>query len=95
MSDANNKQPKQTDVSRRRFIQLLGAGGIALMKPLDVLGALVPVQEIANPLDFYPTRDWEKVYRDQYHYDRTFNWVCAPNDTHMCRLRAFVRMLLA
>ena len=31
------------------------------------------------------------MYLDQYRYDDTFTWICAPNDTHMCRLRAFVR----
>ncbi|MCA9440908.1 MAG: nitrate oxidoreductase subunit alpha, partial [Candidatus Omnitrophica bacterium] len=46
---------------------------------------------IENPLEHYPDRDWEKVYRDQYRYDHSFTWVCAPNDTHMCRLKAFVR----
>ncbi len=57
----------------------------------DALAGLVPVFGVENPLDFYPARDWERVYRDQYAYDRTFTWVCAPNDTHMCRMRAFVR----
>jgi nitrate reductase alpha subunit len=42
-------------------------------------------------LGSYPDRGWEKIYLDQYRYDSTFTWVCAPNDTHMCRLRAFVR----
>ncbi|HEX5270391.1 MAG TPA: molybdopterin-dependent oxidoreductase, partial [Gemmataceae bacterium] len=46
---------------------------------------------VENPLGAYPARDWEKVYRDQYRYDSSFTRVCAPNDTHMCRLRAFVR----
>jgi nitrate reductase alpha subunit len=46
---------------------------------------------VENPLGKYPDRDWEKVYLDQYRYDSTFTWICAPNDTHMCRLRAFVR----
>jgi nitrate reductase alpha subunit len=36
-------------------------------------------------------RAWEKVYRDQYKYDRVFDWVCSPNDTHACRVRAYVR----
>ncbi len=83
--------PDGVRTSRRRFLQLLGAGGLAAIAPSNVLGALAPVEEIANPLEFYPSRDWEKVYRDQYHYDRTFTWVCGPNDTHMCRMRAFVR----
>ncbi|MEE9294641.1 MAG: hypothetical protein V3W34_06750, partial [Phycisphaerae bacterium] len=28
--------------------------------------------DIANPLAYYPARDWEKIYRDQYRYDGTF-----------------------
>jgi nitrate reductase alpha subunit len=54
------------------------------------LFAFDPVS-VANPLGVYPNREWEQVYRDQYRYDSTFTWVCAPNDTHMCRLRGFVR----
>jgi nitrate reductase alpha subunit len=46
---------------------------------------------VPNPLLSYPNRGWERIYRDQYAYDSTFTFVCAPNDTHMCRLRAFVR----
>ena len=34
---------------------------------------------------------WERVYHDQYRYDSSFTWVCSPNDTHACRIRAFVR----
>ncbi|MBZ0122976.1 MAG: amidohydrolase family protein, partial [Roseovarius sp.] len=52
---------------------------------------LVSVAKVDNPLEYYPDRDWEKVYRDQYAYDRSFTYICAPNDTHMCRVRAFVR----
>lgn len=79
--------------SRRDFMTLLAAGGAlssALSSPLHALaGALVA--EVDNPLTFYPDRAWEQIYRDQYRYDRTFTWICAPNDTHMCRMRAFVR----
>jgi nitrate reductase alpha subunit len=46
---------------------------------------------ITNPLAFYPSRGWEKLYRDQYAYDSSFTFICAPNCTHNCRLRAFVR----
>jgi nitrate reductase / nitrite oxidoreductase, alpha subunit len=46
---------------------------------------------IDNPLRTYPNRDWESIYRDQYAYDGSFTVICAPNDTHMCRLRAFTR----
>ena len=37
------------------------------------------------------SRDWEKIYHDQYRYDSSFDWVCSPNDTHACRIRAYVR----
>jgi len=74
---------------RRDFLKTaLAAGTSGLLAPR--LWAFEPVN-VANPLGAYPSRDWEKVYRDQYRYDSTFTWVCAPNDTHMCRLRAFVR----
>jgi len=78
-------------ITRRRFLSLLGAGSAAILAPARVLAALTPIPEIQNPLDYYPSRGWEKAYLDQYRFDRTFTWVCAPNDTHMCRLRAFVR----
>jgi nitrate reductase alpha subunit len=52
--------------------------------------AFQPVS-VENPLGTYPDRGWEKIYLDQYRYDSTFTWICAPNDTHMCRLKAFVR----
>jgi nitrate reductase alpha subunit len=74
---------------RRDFLKAaLAAGSSGLLTPR--LWAFQAVS-VANPLGEYPSRDWEKVYRDQYRYDSTFTWVCAPNDTHMCRLRAFVR----
>lgn len=81
-------------VSRRRFLKVgAGAAGAAtlayFLKP--ELSLLQPVQGIDNPLDFYPDRDWEQVYRNQYAYDSSFTFVCAPNDTHICRLRGFVR----
>ncbi|MCA8979432.1 MAG: molybdopterin-dependent oxidoreductase [Planctomycetes bacterium] len=76
--------------SRRTFLALLSGGAVLAASPLDALsGALV--QAVDNPLAVYPDRGWEHIYRDQYRYDRTFTWVCAPNDTHMCRMRAFVR----
>ncbi len=83
--------PRSSQVSRRGFLQIAGTGALFLGSPLDVLGSLAGVDSIDNPLEHYPHRDWEKVYRDQYSYDRTFTWVCAPNDTHMCRLHGFMR----
>jgi len=77
------------DITRRRFLQSCAAGS-ALLAAGPRAWALEPVS-IENPLGSYPNRGWEKIYLDQYRYDDTFTWVCAPNDTHMCRLQAFVR----
>jgi nitrate reductase alpha subunit len=81
----------KSGATRRQFLQLLGTGAAFLGSPLDALAGLAPVIGIDNPLAYYPNRGWEKLYLDQYRYDRTFTWICAPNDTHMCRMRAFVR----
>jgi len=79
-------------MDRRRFLRWLGIGAattVAEMSlPLELLAAADPDQ---NPLAGSVARDWERVYRDQYRYDSTFDWVCSPNDTHACRVRAYVR----
>jgi len=77
------------DITRRRFLESCAAGSTLLAAGAQSW-AFKPI-DIENPLGQYPHRDWEKIYLDQYKYDSTFTWVCAPNDTHMCRLRAFVR----
>jgi nitrate reductase / nitrite oxidoreductase, alpha subunit len=64
---------------------------LGLADPGLALQALGPTVEVGNPLDHYPARDWETVYRDQYRYDSSFTWVCSPNCTHECRMRGFVR----
>lgn len=76
--------------TRRRFLKSVAATGTLLLGSDPASWAFAP-QDPENPLRYYPSRDWETIYLDQYRYDHTFTWVCAPNDTHMCRLRAFVR----
>lgn len=75
---------------RRDFLQaaLAAMNGAGLLAPR--LWGFEPLR-VANPLGDYPQRDWEHVYRDQYRADESFVWVCAPNDTHNCRMRAFLR----
>ncbi len=80
-------------MTRRDFLKLstmAGAGAWLSFQGLD-LWALEPLETIENPLAYYPHRDWENIYRDQYKYDSTFSWVCSPNDTHACRVLAYVR----
>lgn len=82
------------DFSRRRFLKMAGAAGFgALASPADLFAQyrhLGPVT-VANPLEFYPNRDWERMYRDIYRHDRTFVFMCCPNDTHNCLLNAYVK----
>jgi nitrate reductase alpha subunit len=80
-------------LTRRKFLKaaaITGAAAVFFDKGL-AFRMLQPIEEIGNPLESYPTRGWEKIYRDQYRYDGSFTFVCSPNDTHACRLRAFVR----
>ncbi|OGX33070.1 MAG: molybdopterin oxidoreductase [Omnitrophica WOR_2 bacterium RIFCSPLOWO2_02_FULL_50_19] len=77
--------------SRRKFLKTSFASmaGVALSGPL--LASLKFIPEVDNPLEFYPNRDWEKIYRSQFKHDSTFHFLCAPNDTHNCLLRAYVK----
>ncbi len=80
-------------LTRREFLKISAASGLGalLFSNGFSLWAFEADPAIDNPLAHYPNRDWEKIYRDQYHYDRKFSWVCSPNDTHACRVTAFVR----
>lgn len=84
----------QRQISRRRFLQLAGAAGFgALASPKDLFaqyGFLNPVS-VANPLADYPSRDWEKMYRDIFRTDGSFVFLCCPNDTHNCLLKAYTK----
>lgn len=79
--------------SRRSFLKLAGgtAAGIGALYANGRFAFLEATQGVRNPLAEYPNRGWEALYREQYRYDSTFTFVCAPNCTHNCRLRAFVR----
>ncbi len=80
-----------TNSTRRRFLQTcLTATGASLLGAQPKSWAFEPL-DVSQPLGKYPHRDWEKIYLDQYNYDDTFSWVCAPNDTHMCRMVGHLR----
>ena len=80
--------------SRRSFLTALGASaGVAAGAVAQkgwAFNFLEPLN-VENPLKAYPNRGWERIYRDLYAYDSTFTFTCAPNDTHNCLLRAYVR----
>ncbi|HBF14027.1 MAG TPA: molybdopterin oxidoreductase [Deltaproteobacteria bacterium] len=84
-------------IDRRSFLKMALQGGAGLLwltgcgsQVSEVFQFLQPFDH-DNPLKGYPSRDWEKVYRDLFHYDSTFNFLCAPNDTHNCLLTTYVK----
>ncbi|OGK84809.1 MAG: molybdopterin oxidoreductase [Candidatus Rokubacteria bacterium GWC2_70_16] len=81
-------------MERRRFLQMAAMAGLgSVATPGELLAQyrfLDPVR-VENPLAAYPNRDWERIYRDIFRHDRTFTFLCAPNDTHNCLLRGFVK----
>jgi len=77
---------------RREFLKGASATVAAFAaSELLSLSVLRSASASSNPLAGYPNRDWEKLYRDVYAYDDSFVFVCTPNCTHNCYLRAFVK----
>jgi nitrate reductase alpha subunit len=77
-------------LSRRKFLWTTAAAGLATLAAEGLaLRQLVPI--VQNPLEHYPDRRWESVYRDQFRFDQKFTFLCAPNDTHNCLLTAYER----
>jgi nitrate reductase alpha subunit len=81
---------------RRSFLKRAAALGAATA--LADLAALAPRRleatepaVIDNPFVTFPDREWEKSYRDLFAADSTFVFLCSPNDTHNCLLRASVK----
>src|SRR5207302_8657855 len=70
------------------------AGTLAPLAGADTalaLTALQPVIEVRNRGGECPDPSWQRVYHHQCRYDSSFTYICTPNDTHGCRVRAFVR----
>lgn len=78
---------------RRSFLKGMAMAGAAASSS-SLFGATLqyfnPIH-VDNPLAFYPSRDWEKTYRNIFSHDSTFVFLCAPNDTHNCLLKAYVK----
>ena len=85
-----SKQKNRKGFTRRDFLQM-AAGGLAVTTTQPAFAAIKFIEDVDNPLDFYPSRDWEKIYRNQFKHDLTYHFLCAPNDTHNCLLKAYVK----
>ena len=78
-------------VDRRTLLRKGALGAAGTVAAVSFLRMLQAKEDVPNPLEAYPDRGWEKLYRDQYRYDGSFSWVCSPNDTHACRVKAYTR----
>ncbi|HWR83917.1 MAG TPA: molybdopterin-dependent oxidoreductase [Candidatus Deferrimicrobium sp.] len=88
--DASDDPTKQS-VTRRQFLRTAGGLGFgALVLQTSRTFGLTAVT-VNNPLEVYPGRNWEHIYRDLWTCDSSFVFLCAPNDTHNCLLRAYVK----
>lgn len=79
-------------INRRSFLKLAGTAGLAIIaeNAFSATRFLKPVS-VDNPIASYPDRDWEKVYRNMFKTDSNFVFLCVPNDTHNCLLKAHVK----
>ncbi len=69
----------------------VAASGLGTSDALAQMRFLKPVPLGLNPLKEYPNRGWEEIYRDLYTPVHSFHYLCAPNDTHGCLLKANVK----
>lgn len=89
-----------SNISRRTFVKGLTASGLTLSSHIafgrggNKLKYFKPMH-IDNPLASYPSRDWEKVYRNLFQPDEHFVFLCAPNDTHNCLLKTYMKNKVA
>jgi nitrate reductase alpha subunit len=84
---------QKKDLTRRTFLKGTAVGATVLASTNVFAGPLKYFKPtiIDNPLSQYPNRDWEKVYRDIFKTDSEYHFLCAPNDTHNCLLRAYTK----
>jgi complex iron-sulfur molybdoenzyme family reductase subunit alpha len=87
----------QRPITRRGFLGLLG-GGAALLAGLPGCtrpGALAPspleTEDDFDPLDFYPFRGWESLYRDQFKWDKVVRSTHSANCTGSCSWMVYVK----
>ena len=77
------------DVNRREFLKRATTTA-ALVAGSDLLSLSIlrPASAALNPLEHYPNRDWERLYRDLYAHDDSFVFMCTALEA---TVRAYVR----
>lgn len=91
MPDFNSRRASRRQILASFPALLAGVGAAGFVSPTPAFSFLKPLPQQENPLESYPERGWEGVYRDLYTPDSSFHYLCAPNDTHGCLLKANVK----
>ncbi len=81
-------------LTRRGFLTLAGAGTLGLLAGLP--GIRQPEQgpgepEDFDPLDRYPYRGWESLYREQFRWDKVVRSTHSANCTGSCSWMVYVK----
>lgn len=82
-----------TPVSRHGFLGLLGgaAGMLAGCTRPHPADKAPLAGEPFDPLDFYPYRNWESLYRDQFKWDKVVRSTHSANCTGSCSWMVYVK----
>lgn len=86
-------------LTRRDFLKLMAVAGVAASaagsasKVLEVLGQNRYLEQIGNPRLEYPEqlRDWEKMYRNMWQYDKVARSTHGVNCTGSCSWFVYVK----
>jgi nitrate reductase alpha subunit len=81
-------------ITRRGFLGLAGAGAAALLagctRPADTPPGPLEVTDF-DPLDTYPYRGWESLYREQFTWDKVVRSTHSANCTGSCSWMVYVK----
>ena len=83
------KDERNDGITRRDFLETAAGLGFSAVLAQSLPASVWASED--NPLVRRVSREWEQVYRDLINADSTFNFLCAPNDTHNCLLTAYVK----
>jgi complex iron-sulfur molybdoenzyme family reductase subunit alpha len=88
----NPKSLRDASLTRRRFIQVGSALGIAGLAAARAEGALEAFDIFdLDPLRTYPYRGWESLYRRQFAWDRVVRSTHSANCTGSCSWKVYVK----
>lgn len=86
------KKPDELKLSRRGFLGAGGALSLAALLPSELYGQLEEFDIVGvDPLESYPYRSWEDLYRRQFTWDRVVRSTHSANCTGSCSWKVYVK----